>query len=224
LPEEAILEKLWSAQHPGTRRWRRLTGFKSAFHFSLLALVRCEIQAIDQRWSLHRVAVSLPDGTPDEALASNLDSATLAADPQVNWPKVDPPLWTGMLARTIENALAADLAEVIARQEHHLRRELDRINDYFDAYEAELRARSSRSRAPHAEAGLEDRLAATRLEREHRCHDQRVRYEVRVVPHVDSLLLVAEPAHTCRVAYHRDHAEREAEAHFIPRARRWWIG
>ena len=80
------------------------------------------------------------------------------------------------------------------------------INDYFTAYEAELSARSGRSRTPDAQAKLEARLAATRIEREHRCRDQRARHEIRVIPHIDSLLLVAEPAHTCRLTYYFDHA------------------
>ena len=67
-PDGAVAEKLWRAQFPDTRRWRLAAPFQPDFHFTLLALVRCEIQAIDQHWSLHRVAVSLPDGELDDAL------------------------------------------------------------------------------------------------------------------------------------------------------------
>ena len=35
-------------------RWRLTAPFKGDLHFSLVALARCEIQAIDQHWSLHR--------------------------------------------------------------------------------------------------------------------------------------------------------------------------
>jgi hypothetical protein len=221
IPEAAMLEKLWFAQHPRTRRWRMLTPLKPAFHFSLVALVRCEMQAIDQRWSLHRLALSLPDGTMDESLASTLDAAQLTEEPEVLWPALDIAAWTKMLSRAIENALAADLTQVIQRQEHHLRREFDRINDYFDAYEAELRARSSRSHAPDAQAKLDARLDATRVERKNRCRDQRARHEIRVIPHIDSLLLVAEPAQTCRLTYCLEHTAHEIGGLFIPRARRW---
>jgi hypothetical protein len=223
-PEATTLEKLWLAQHPGTRRWRMLGPLKPAWHFSLVALVRCEVQAIDQRWSLHRLAISLPDGTLDEPLASALDAASLAEDPDVQWPVFKIAACTEWLNRAIEGAMAADLAQVKERQERQLRREFDRINDYFTAYEAELTARSARSRTPDAQAKLEARLAATRVEREHRCRDQCARHEIRVIPHIDSLLLVAEPAHACRVAYYLDHAEHEVEALFISRARRWLAG
>ena len=33
--------------------------------YSLIALARCDIQAIDQHWSLHRLALSLPGGERD---------------------------------------------------------------------------------------------------------------------------------------------------------------
>jgi hypothetical protein len=220
-PDAATLEKLWLAQHPGTRRWRMLGPLKPAWHFSLVALVRCEIQAIDQRWSLHRLAISLPDGALDEALASTLDTAPLTDDPEVQWPTIEIAAWTESINRAIEGELAADLTQVRERQERHLRREFDRINDYFTAYEAELSARSGRSRTPDAQAKLEARLAATRIEREHRCRDQSSRHEIRVIPHIDSLLLVAEPAYTCRLTYYLDHTAHEVDALFIPRARRW---
>lgn len=65
-PDPSVVEKLWRAQFPETARWRMTAPFHAAFHFSLVALARCEIQAIDQHWSLHRLAVSLPDGELDE--------------------------------------------------------------------------------------------------------------------------------------------------------------
>src|ERR1041384_7769810 len=75
-PDLAVAEKLWRAQFPDTARWRLNGSFKETAHFSLVALVRSEIQAIDQHWSLHRIALALPDGEPDEALARNMSFAT----------------------------------------------------------------------------------------------------------------------------------------------------
>jgi len=68
-PDLAVAERLWRAQFPDTQRWRLTAPLAAGFHFSLVALARCEIQAIDQRWSLHRVAVALPGGEADEVLS-----------------------------------------------------------------------------------------------------------------------------------------------------------
>src|SRR2546425_899071 len=53
-PTTDVAEKLWRAQFPETNRWRLATPFVAELHYSLVALVRCEIQAIDQHWSLRR--------------------------------------------------------------------------------------------------------------------------------------------------------------------------
>ena len=91
--------------------------------------MRCEIQAIDQHWSLRRLAVSLPGGEPDDSLAQQVSFAQ--ADPDlaaraVTWPASDPARWQAFLRQALEADLAPDLAAVRARQEHYLRRELDR--------------------------------------------------------------------------------------------------
>src|SRR5581483_10612216 len=90
-PALDVAERLWHAQIPGTTRWKLESAFAAAWHFSLLALVRCEIQAIDQHWSLHRLALSLPDGQRDEPLAASLDYCQIAADVpgSVPWPAPD---------------------------------------------------------------------------------------------------------------------------------------
>src|SRR5436305_570264 len=67
LPDHAALEKLWRSQYPATRQWRLAADPKPSFHFSLAALLRCDIQAIDQHWSLHRIALALPNGEPDDS-------------------------------------------------------------------------------------------------------------------------------------------------------------
>src|ERR1041384_8040617 len=95
LPEKAVLEKLWRGQYPVTRQWRLPAEPKPSFHFSLVAVVRCEIQAIDQHWSLHRLAMALPGGETDELLARKipfLEVAGQAEDP-VPWPAVQAARW-----------------------------------------------------------------------------------------------------------------------------------
>lgn len=61
-PAAAVAERLWRNQFSDTVRWRQAAPLLADFHFSLVALVRCEIQTIDQYWSLRRVALALPDG------------------------------------------------------------------------------------------------------------------------------------------------------------------
>lgn len=61
-PDAAVAERLWRNQVTDTVRWRETAPWRTDFHFSLVALVRCEIQTIDQYWSLRRVALALPDG------------------------------------------------------------------------------------------------------------------------------------------------------------------
>jgi len=92
-PPGDVAEKLWRAQYPDTFRWQLETPFQPNWHFSLLALARCEIQAIDQHWSLHRLVLSLPDGQPDEALSGELGFCSVALDPAqpVSWPPPNRP-------------------------------------------------------------------------------------------------------------------------------------
>ncbi len=222
-PASEVAEKLWHAQYPGTTRWRLEATFKSAWHFSLLLLVRCEIQAIDQHWSLHRVAFSLPDGQRDDALASGLDFVQIAGAPAdaVPWPAADFTAWQPRLRAALEEELSADLAAIRQRQENYLRRELERIDAYFAGYERELVERVSRSARGSAKIKIEERLAAAKGEHARRRADQVHRHEIRVIPHVDALLLLAEPAWTANVTFVRKIETQTAEALFIPRARRW---
>jgi hypothetical protein len=217
-----VAEKLWRAQFEDTKRWRLTAPFAAGFHFSLVALARCEIQAIDQQWALRRIAVSLPDGQLDESLAREIGFARAAPEPAPPppWPTPDPGPWSDLLQRALRDDLTEELSGIRARQEQRLRRELDRIDAYFETYAAELTARATRSST--ASGKTADRLAATKAEHARHRADQVTRHEISVHPHLDALLLVAEPA--WRAPLHVERAHRAAEtpaAHYIPRARRW---
>lgn len=221
-PDAAVAEKLWHAQHPGTTRWRLETPFGAAYHFTLLALVRCEIQAIDQHWSLRRLAVSLSDGTRDEALAASFPFSRAAnADVSIQWPALDAARCRELLLTALAEEMADDLGAIRARQENHLRRELDRVEDYFENYERELNERAGRTRNEHTKLKTGERLAAARAEHQRRRADQVQRHEIRMIPHVDAQLVVAEPAWRATVAATRHNEAQTASALFIPRLRRW---
>jgi hypothetical protein len=221
-PASAVAEKLWRAQHPETARWRLETPFVPAHHFSLVVLVRCEIQAVDQHWSLRRVAVSLPDGVHDQDLAGSFHFARAEpAEEVVDWPALDPGRCRELLATVMAGEMATDLAAIRTRQESHLRRELDRVDTYFENYERELQERARRTRNENTRLKADQRLAAARAEHERRRADQIQRHEIRVLPHFDALLLVAEPAWRATVAVTSHNQTQSATAHFIPRSRRW---
>ena len=221
-PDPAVAEKLWRAQFPETNRWRLTAPLTLDSHFSLVALARCEIQAIDQHWLLHRLAISLPGGEQDEALARELSFAL--ADPQGlpagDWPSAEPARWQALLRDALESELAGELASIRVRQENYLRRELERIDAYFDHYESELAARTSRGK-PESKVKSADRLGAARAEHARRRADQIARHEIRVQPHLDAVLLVAEPAWRACLEVERTHVAETVEASFVPRARRW---
>ena len=223
VPEAAVMEKLWRAQFADTTRWRLSAALKPAFHFSLVAVVRCEMQAIDQHWSLHRLVVSLPNGEPDDSLAREITFAqadsSMAVD--VEWPTVDPTRWPAFLGAALEADLVGEMAAIRARQENFLRRELNRIDEYFENYEQELSVRAARGGSQNAKLKTADRLAAAKAEHTRRRADQVARHEIRVHPHMDALLLVAEPAWACSVSFERAHSPQSAEAHFVPRSRKW---
>jgi hypothetical protein len=219
-PDPAVLEKLWRGQFSDTVRWRLDAPLTPNRHFSLVALARCEIQAIDQRWTLHRVAVALPGGQRDENLAHDLGFARVAQpSAPVDWPAPDPAQWSAMLQRTLEQDLASELAGIRQRQTTHLGRELERIDDYFERYERELAARARRSSGRIKTA---DRLAAAQAEHARHRADQVARHEITVCPHLDALLLVAEPAWRATIHLERAHQpSQNLVASFVPRARRW---
>ena len=221
LPE--VAEKLWRAQFPETARWQITAPFRRDYHFSLMALIRCEIQAIDQHWSLRRVAVSLPDGKLDDSVAQDLNLAKMdaaLAEP-VPWPSPEPARWREWLATALELDLAQDLAAIRVRQEHYLRRELDRVDEYFEHYQQELAQRTARSASEAVKMKSAARLAASKAEHARRRTDQVARHEIHVHGHLDALLLVAEPAWRTSVKFDLSRQQRGGPALFIPRSRRW---
>lgn len=221
-PATDVAEKLWHAQFPHSTRWRMVTPFRAAHTFSLLALVRCEIQAIDQHWSLRRTALSLPDGERDENLAASFTFAQVESNmpSDLVWPSVPPDIFHRFISDAVELEMTDELASIRARQENYLRRELDRIDDYFQTYAAELSARA-KSAGSSAKLKSADRLAAAQAEHARRREDQLKRHEIRIIPHLDAVLLVAEHAWQTQVSFHEHNQPRTVEAIFNPRARRW---
>jgi hypothetical protein len=222
-PEAAVAEKLWRAQFADTTRWHLTAPFQPDFHFSLVALARCELQAIDQHWSLHRVAISLPGGEADEQLAQEIDfyQAGGEATSEIIWPAPDPAAWHALLQRAFEHELANELLPIRARQEYSLRREVERIDDYFENYAHELSARAGRTVNVQAKMKSADRLAAAKAEHARRRADQVERHEIRIHPHLEALMLVAERAWRGKLGVERSHCARTLEALFVPRSRKW---
>src|SRR5882724_618024 len=107
-PDPAVAEKLWRAQFPDTKRWRLTAPLKPDFRFSLLALARCEIQAIDHHWSLHRLTIALPSGEADPALAHEISFARADTEglPPAAWPAPEPARWHTLLGAALEAELA----------------------------------------------------------------------------------------------------------------------
>src|SRR5439155_23135191 len=138
--DAVIAERLWRVQFPETARWQLIAPLQPAFHFTLLSIVRCQIQAIDQHWSLHRMAVSLSDGEADDALHREIGFCQKSAEsvPEIPWPASDIPWWRQLLEQVLQQELTSTLSSIRARQENSLRRELDRIDEYFQSYGREL--------------------------------------------------------------------------------------
>lgn len=225
-PDPSVAEKLWRTQFPSTTRFHLASEFKPAHHFSLLACVRCEIRALDQHWSAHRVAVALPEGIPDESLARDLAFASVSDTelPLGEWPAPDPGKWIAMLTQALEADLASDLAAIRKRQENFLARELERIDEYFAHYEQELSARAARTRADATRMKAAERLAAAKAEHQRRRNDQVARHEIVIQPWVDALMLLAEPAWRATVRTESGRQSESGDRIFVPRSRRWHAG
>jgi hypothetical protein len=129
--------------------------------------------------------------------------------------------WQPALARALTAELTQELDEIKRRQQRYLERELRRLDEYFDHYEQELRARLSRQHKPESKARFEQRVRAAALEHDRRRADQIARHEIRVVPHLDAVLLTAEVA--WKTGMRGRHGETLPEAVYVPRARRWFV-
>jgi hypothetical protein len=224
-PTSEVAEKLWIAQMPGASRWKLEGQVLAGWHFSLLALARCEIQAIDQHWALHRLAISLPDGEQDESLASSLDFLQVAAESasHIEWPRSEPRGWLTLLERAFAQELEPDLVPIRQRQQRYLRRELERIDAFFASYERELTERHQRSHSETTRVKATERLAAAKVEHERRREDQVRRHEIRIIPHLEVLVLLAEPAWEAKVSFQQKGANHLVSAMYVPRARRWLL-
>ena len=225
-PALEVAEKLWLSQVPGASRWHLERIFQPGWHFSLLTLARCEIQAIDQHWTLHRIAISLHDGERDELLASKFDfaQATTQFSPPIDWPPLAMDRCQAWLKAAFSQELESDLADIRQRQQRYLARELERIDSYFENYEQELNERQQRSHSETTKIKTQERLAAAKSEHAHRREDQIRRHEIRVIPHLDALVLLAEPAWEAQVSFTHKNENRQVQARFLPRSRRWLVG
>jgi len=223
VPDAGVMEKLWRNQHPATRRWRLMAEPRPGFHFSLVAVVRCEIQAIDQHWSLHRIALALPGGESDDLLAREISLLEPVQDEtMIEWPVVQSSEWLPLLQKAVESEMTAEIEVVHLRQQQYLRRELERLDEYFAQYEQELTHRSSRAGAAATSSKAADRLAAARAEHARRRIDQVARHEICIQAHIDALLLTAEPCWQVSLEVEEQRAVQALRANYLPRARRWF--
>jgi hypothetical protein len=221
-PPREVADKLWQAQFGLHAGWNAAP-FLQSWIFSVVAAARCEVQANDQSWSSHRFAFTLPSGERDASLEFRLEQMSAVKPEGVDWPELDPDLISGWIGRAVSIELASELSRIRERQELFLRRELHRIDEYFENYGRELRERMDRQHKEEAIKRYADRLEATRVEHNRRRADQIERHTIHVVPHVDALLTVAEPAFATRVTWRAGREEKIASALFVPRTRRWHI-
>jgi len=223
-PTTEVAAKLWQAQF-GTRTGWQASPFLPAWAYSVVAAVRCEVQAIDQSWSSHRLAFTLPEGDRDSTLEFALDQMN-PVEPvgeKPDWPTLDLAAVSGWIGRALNTDLAPELTKIKERQELFLRRELNRIDEYFENYARELSERVGRQRSEESIKRSADRLEATRLEHNRRRTDQIERHTIHLIPHVDALLTVAEPGFSTKVNWRAGREERYVPALFVPRTRRWHL-
>lgn len=95
------------------------------------------------------------------------------------------------------------------------------MDDYFENYVKELTDRVARSRSSEIKTKLAERRTAARAEHERRRLDQVQRHEIRVIPHLDALLLLAEPAWRVTLLVARHAESRRLSPLWLPRTRRW---
>jgi hypothetical protein len=188
-----------------------------------VAAVRCEVQASEQSWSSHRFAFTLPDGERDNSLEFALEQMIQVEPAETEWPSINSNAVADWVGRTLHGELALELSRIKEREQRFLRRELHRVDEYFENYARELRERMDRQHKEEAMRRYADRLEATLIEHNRRRTDQIERHTIHVVPHIDALLTVAEPAFGAQVSLQHGRDERSASALFVPRTRRWHL-
>jgi hypothetical protein len=223
-PDHTLVERRWNNQFSGHVRMQITTPFVAAAHFSVVAALRCEVQAVDQHWSQHRVAINLKNGESDPQLAEQLAILEPWNDPlPIDWPKLNPEQCrTGLLAALEREALPA-VKSIRDRQLQYLQRELATVDRFYRDYEENLASRLNRSRSDSGRAKMQERLEAARQEHQIRRIDQIKRHEIRVNAHVDALLIIAEPSYRTRIQYVCQRREHQCNALWVPRARSWVV-
>jgi hypothetical protein len=216
-PPEDVLYRGWARNSAAGHHPALAQPVKPAWHFTIVALLRCEIQAIDQHWSLHQLALAWPGGESDDGLAREI--AFLGDEPLpqgLSWPAPEPSAIGALIERRLRQHI--DLDPIRKRQERYLGRELARVDAYFLQYRRELEARGVRG---GKQARFAERLAAAEEEHLRRRNDQIHRHEISVTPHLDALLWTAEPAWRTHVRWTEGRETREAPWNYVPRLRRW---
>jgi hypothetical protein len=224
LPNTDLVERRWNNQFPGRVRMQMTTPFVASAHFSLVAALRCEIQAVDQHWSQHRVAINLHNGEPDPQLAEQLVILEPWSDPvSIDWPEFKPAECRKELLVALEREAWPAVNSIKDRQSKYLQRELATVDRYYSDYEESLAGRLNRTRSDTGRSKMQERLEAARREHQIRRIDQIKRHEIHVNAHVDALLIVGEPAHRTEVRYLNQRQERQQNALWIPRTRCWVV-
>ena len=219
-PTPDTANRLWVAEYGAAPHWRA-DPFVRTEHYSVVVAVRCEVQSIDQAWSCHRLAFSLPGGVRDVTLEQSLDHLTPAQNGPATWSDVDANQLGEWVNKSLSADLAHELAEVKAQQQRYLTRELIRIETYFSQYEAELTERMARQRKTESKQRFEQRLKAAQADHERKRSEQIARHTIRVIPHIDGCLMVAEPAFRSHVHWISGRETHSVPAVFVPRIRRW---
>jgi hypothetical protein len=224
LPDQPFAERRWYLQYPKRERWQMLSPLTSHVHFSFVGVLRCEIQAVDQHWTQHRIAINLKTGGPDPHLAEQIGILEpWNASGPIDWPTYHQQNWKEALLRALEQETHSTIRSIRTRQLNYLQRELFRVDRFFRDYEAELTQRLDRSRTASGRSKIEDRLKAARSEHQNRRIDQIKRHSIRQTAHVDALLAVAEPAFETEIRYISKREEHLHTAFWLPRTRSWIV-
>jgi len=225
-PSAQVLRKTWDHTF-GDRGSPEFSPIVATRHFSMVFVVRLEIQSIEQHWALHRIACAWPGAWRDHNLEENLlmlAPQKAVGGEEILWPECSPDEQNKTLRQLLEG-IRDDIGPVLGRQQKYLEKELRRIDLYFTRQIAELKSRARPTGAAKSvHTKIDERIDATRAEHARRREDQVQRHEVVVVPHVDAVTCVAEPAWQCnvRLAKNRGPALADGMFVFVPRLRRWF--